>query len=298
MRLVTYRSGDGRDRLGALAGGGVVPLAEEVLGVADMVSLLAAGDEGLSRARRAMDAAAEPVPLAEVTLLAPVPGARKLFALAGNYMKHVEESAKVSQATKATPRVFMKPPSTTLIGPGAPIVLGRHARAVDWEAELAVVIGRGGKYIDRSVAMKHVAGYACMNDVSDRRFRVFERPEAAEWDRFFDWLNGKWGDSFAPMGPALVTQDEIDDPHALPISLSVNGELKQDASTGQMIFGIATIIEFISAFVTLEPGDIIATGTPAGVGDPQGVYLADGDIVEVRIGGLGSLVNPVVTDAA
>jgi 2-keto-4-pentenoate hydratase/2-oxohepta-3-ene-1,7-dioic acid hydratase in catechol pathway len=259
-----------------------------------MVEFLEAGEAGLAIACNALAAPTSTHALEEVELQAPVSGARKLLALAGNYLKHVEESRNVSRATTETPRVFMKPPSTTLIGPGAPIVLGRYAHGVDWEAELAVVIGRKASGVRREEAMGYVAGYACLNDVSEREFRVFPREETGEWDRFFDWLNGKWGDSYAPMGPYLVTSDEVGDPSALEVSLTLNGVQKQSSSTGRMIFDIGTIIEFISAFCTLEPGDIIATGTPEGVGHPRGEHLAAGDRVEVSITGLGVLSNPVV----
>jgi len=295
MRLVTFRLPNAtQSRIGALVEGGVASLSDDPrTPYADTVSLLEAGPEGLRVAAEVVQSPRRVYTLDEVHLGPPVPRARKLFALAGNYLKHVEESRKVTQGTTMTPRVFMKPPSTTLVGPGDTIVLGPHAQAVDWEAELAVVIGRRGKGIRRDEAMDYVAGYSCFNDISEREFRIFPRDETAEWDRFFDWLNGKWGDSFAPMGPALVTRDEVPDPHGLDISLSVNGELKQSSNTGRMIFDVGTIIEFISAFCTLEPGDIIAMGTPEGVGHARGERLRPGDEVEVRISGLGTLRNPV-----
>lgn len=298
MRLVTFRhTSDPADRIGALVDEGLVDLSKDArVPYPTLVDLLEAGDRGMREAAEAISSPRHMCDVSEFRLRPPIPGARKLFALAGNYLKHVEESRKVTEATMKTPRVFMKPPTTTLIGPTDPIVLGRYAQAVDWEAELAVIIGRRGKYIDRADAMGYVAGYSCLNDVSDRAFRVFPRDGGAEWDRFFDWLNGKWGDSFAPMGPALVTKDEVPDPMALDISLALNGEMKQTSTTGRMIFDIPTIIEFISAFCTLEPGDIIATGTPEGVGHPKGEYMRSGDVVEMRISSVGVLQNPVITE--
>ena len=255
-----------------------------------------AGDEGLVAAGRVLMGATETVPLEGVIWRPPIPDARKLFALAGNYMAHIEEGGKKSVSSSQTPRVFMKPPSTTLRAHGDPIVLHRHARGVDYEAELAVVIGHRARYVKKSEAMSVVAGYSCLNDVSERKFRIYDRDETTKWDSFFDWLNCKWVDGFAPMGPALVTADEIDDPHELDIGLSVNGEERQASNTRMTIFDIPTIIEFISAFCTLEPGDIIATGTPAGVGDARGTYLADGDAVRVSIASVGVLENPVVAE--
>ncbi len=303
MKLVTFRTAEsaGQDRIGVLLDDGVVPLPDDGPAPAgSMVGFLEVGDDAFSFARQVLDNAGlaeEAIPLERVTLRPPVPDARKLFALAGNYLAHIQEGRKRMADAAATPRVFMKPPSTTLRGPAEPIPLHRYARGVDYEAELAVVIGRRAKYVTRADAMDYVAGYSCLNDVSERKFRVFERDETTEWDSFFDWLNGKWIDGFAPMGPALVTCDEVPNVSELSISLTVNGEERQRASCGQMIFDIPTIIEFISAFCTLEPGDIIATGTPAGVGDPAGVYLQDGDVVEVRVPGVGVLRNPVETEA-
>ena len=302
MKLVTFRK-DGKKRLGVLAGNGVVDLKEadggQALGVFDdMISFLESGSAGRDAAAEVAEAGARgktaSTPLGEVTLCAPVPEPGKLFCLAGNYVKHIEEgSGGVKAKDKITPRLFLKPSSNTVIGPGAPIMIPDVARAVDWEAELAVVIGKRGKHIAKADAFDYVAGYTAMNDVSERKLQIRERPETSEWDAFFDWLNGKWFDCFAPMGPCLVTADEIPDPHDLDLSLSVNGERKQHSNTQQMIHRIDELIEYISAFITLGPGDVIATGTPEGTGDPVGVYLKPGDVVRVEIERIGVLENPV-----
>jgi len=304
MKLVTFSlPGLAGDRIGAISGARVLDFTPDArLPWRSMVHLLEAGPAAIDQARTVLAEAeagtgqAEWLALDSVTLGPPVPGARKLFALAGNYAEHIQESIKHAGISQA-PRVFMKPPSTVLRGDGAPITLHRYARGVDWEAELAVVIGARARYVDRADALGYVAGYSCFNDVSERKFQVFPRERRTEWDGFFDWLNGKWVDGFGPMGPALVTPEEVGDPQDLDISLTVNGTVQQSANTRQMIFDVATIIEFLSAFCTLEPGDIIATGTPAGVGDAKGVYLSAGDTVQVRIQRVGTLTNPVVAEA-
>ena len=236
---------------------------------------------------------------ADVKLLAPVPNPPKLFALAGNYMEHIQEStqkklqATISEADKATPRVFMKPPSVTVCGDGDPILLGPSSRWPDYEAEMALIIGRPGRFLEPDDAQAHVAGITIMNDVSERELQIWTRPETREWDKFFDWLNGKWFDNAAPMGPCAVPIDDIGDIHALRIRLWLNGELKQDATTAQMIFRAGEIVSYISHICTVEPGDIIATGTPSGVGHAQGIKLKDGDVVEIELEKVGRLRNPV-----
>lgn len=235
--------------------------------------------------------------LSEVRLKAPIQVPRKILCLAGNYEEHIREGGgKVTTDTKVTPRVFMKPPSTTLTDPGAPIVIPKVGQSIDWEAELGVVIGKRAKYVTPEQAEDCVFGYTIVNDVSERELLIRERDESKQWDRFFDWLNGKWCDSFAPMGPWVVSKDSIPDAADLRIVLRLNGEVKQDGNTGQMIFPPAEIISYISQIVTLEPGDVIATGTPAGVGHAAGIRLQPGDVVEIEIDHIGTLSNPVVAD--
>ncbi len=239
------------------------------------------------------------VPREQVKLLAPVPKPPKLFALAGNYMEHIKESTqkklqtKISEADKATPRVFMKPPSVTVCGDGDPILLGPSSRWPDYEAEMALIIGRPGRFLEPEEAAKHIAGVTIMNDVSERDLQIWTRPETREWDKFFDWLNGKWFDNAAPMGPCAVPIEDAGDIHNLSIRLWLNGELKQNATTAQMIFRAEEIVSYISHICTVEPGDIIATGTPSGVGHAQGIKLKDGDVVEIELEKVGRLRNPV-----
>jgi len=305
MKLVTFGK-DGQARVGALVDDVVIDLRqaarERGLRVCstmleDMNALLEGGDAALAEAQKNLAHGLEHegcrLPLGDVELLAPL-APRKLFCLAGNYVKHIEEgSGGVKAKDKITPRLFLKPPTNTVIGPGAAIRIPAVARGIDWEAELVAVIGRRGKNVRREDALDHVAGYTAMNDVSERKLRIRERPESSEWDAFFDWLNGKWFDTFAPLGPCIVTADEIPDPHELDISLSVNGEQKQGSNTSHMIHRVDELIEYISTFITLEPGDVIATGTPEGTGDPVGVYLKPGDVVRVEIEKVGVLENSV-----
>jgi 2-keto-4-pentenoate hydratase/2-oxohepta-3-ene-1,7-dioic acid hydratase in catechol pathway len=261
-----------------------------------MIAFLNAGARGLDAAARAIHAAREnPVKAvwAAHPLLPPVPNPRKIFLLAGNYAAHIEEGGgKALSKRETTPRVFIKPP-TALTAHERPIVIPPNGVFTDWEAELGVIIGRRGKFISAADAYNYVAGYTIVNDVSERELKVKETRVEREGDSWFDWLNGKWFDTYAPIGPAMATRDEIPDPHNLRITLRVNGVVKQNANTGQMIFNIAELIEFISTLVTLEPGDIISTGTPSGVGYPN-QKLKDGDIVEVEIEKIGILRNPVV----
>lgn len=265
----------------------------------DMISLLESGADGLRRAAKKVASASSAtnttsvLALDEIELCAPVVRPRKVLALAGNYAEHIQEGGKLARQDSQTPRVFMKPPSSTVIGPGRNILLPAIAREIDWEGELAVVIGSRCKAIGADEALDHVAGYTIMNDVSERALKIWKRSENRPIDDFFDWLNGKWYDTFAPMGPWLVTKDEIPDPQTLQISTFVNDQRKQHSSTAQMIFPVARLIEYISAMISLEPGDVISTGTVAGVGKTTGNFLKAGDRVKVTISSIGDLENGV-----
>lgn len=234
----------------------------------------------------------------DVELLVPIPRPNKLFLLAGNYAAHIQEGGgQAAERAETFPYVFMKPPSTTLTNPGAPVRIPKISpKAIDWECELAVVIGQRVKGISESEALSCVAGYTVVNDISDRKFRPNPGRVKREKDAFFDWLHGKWADSFCPCGPCVASADAIADPQKLDLRLSVNGETKQNASTALQIFPIAAVIEFLSSYITLEPGDIIATGTPSGVGNATGTYLKPGDLVEASISGIGTLVSPIEAD--
>ncbi len=208
-----------------------------------------------------------------------VPG--KIICVGLNYRDHAEETGA---ELPTAPLLFAKWPNT-LIGPGEPIVLPEEAREVDYEAELGVVIGRRARRVDEAQALDAVRGYICVNDVSARDLQFADG----------QWTRGKSPDSFCPVGPRLVPREEVDDPQALAIRCLVNGQVLQDSSTAQMVFSVAEIIAYVSRTITLEPGDLIATGTPAGVGvfrDPK-ILLKDGDEVTVEVEGLGSLTNPV-----
>jgi 2,4-diketo-3-deoxy-L-fuconate hydrolase len=317
MKLATFKTA-GQEHVGAIVAGDTVVVdlarAEQALArsekrkahdfFGDMLSLLEAGNKGLSAAKKAARAAEAKLgkpdgktsfALARVKLRAPVPNPRKVFCLAGNYQDHIEEGgrAKLAIQDKETPRVFMKPPTTTVVGPGDKILIPPIANSIDWEGELAIVIGRKCKGVKAKEALKYVAGYTVMNDVSERDLRIKKRTDSRPRDEWFDWLNGKWLDTFAPQGPWMVTRDEIPDPQVLDISTYINGERKQHNNTGQMLYPVDKIIEYISAIITLEPGDLISTGTISGVGATTGTYMKPGDKVQVEISKIGILKNSV-----
>ena len=302
MRLATLQQ-NGAQHVAVVTDDGIIDLvvtaeaAETALNIhqlCSMTSLLDGGAEALAAAAE-LAAKGTPQSFEPSDLAPPVPAPRKLLLLAGNYAEHIVEGGRrLHEADKATPRVFIKPPSTTLGGPRAEIPIPPVAQFIDWEAELAVVIGKRGKAIKTDEALQYVAGYMVLNDVSERELKIKERPETRDIDGYFDWLNGKWLDGFAPCGPWLTTADEVGDPHGLDIRLHVNDTLQQSGNTGQMIFHVEDIIAYISTIVTLEPGDIIATGTCAGVGHGKGIRLKAGDRVTTEIAGLGKLVNTCV----
>ncbi|MGH2888479.1 MAG: fumarylacetoacetate hydrolase family protein [Solirubrobacteraceae bacterium] len=290
MRLVSYLD-HGSQRLGARADGAIVDLnAVSDRVPTDIVELLAGGEPALADARAALDAGRDRPDVhapADIHLLPVVPRPPKILCVARNYAEHAAE-AKLDLLER--PNIFIRY-ARSLLADGEPIEVPRVSDAVDWEAELAVVIGRGGKHIDRSDALGHVAGYAIFNDVSIRDWQIRKPP--------VQFGVGKNFDASGPFGPDLVTADEIPDPHALAISLTVNDQLMQSSSTASMVFGVDQLIEFISQYSTLEPGDVIATGTPSGVGhfrEPP-VYLKTGDRVRVEIERVGVQENPVIDEA-
>ncbi len=234
--------------------------------------------------------------LQNVTLCAPVERPGKIVCLAGNYRAHIAESGYVEpkQQSQFTQQLFLKP-STTLIGDGDVIELGGQNVRVGWETELAVVIGKRGKNIKAENAGEYIFGYTILNDISERGLNSrLENRHKREMDGFCDWLAGKWFDGFAPCGPCIVTRDEIADPHNLKIQFYLNGELRQFGTTREMIFSIPEQIAYISSIMTLEPGDIISTGTPAGAGlGDKATSLADGDELVSEIEGIGTLMNKV-----
>jgi len=233
-----------------------------------------------------------------VQLLVPIPRPNKLLLLAGNYADHIREGGGIAAERAETfPYVFMKPPTTTLADPGQEVRIPRISPAcIDWELELAVVMGRTAKHVSEAEALQFVAGYTVINDISDRKFRPNPERKKRPRDEFFDWLHGKWHDSFCPCGPCITSAHMVSDPQNLEMELRLNGHVRQQSSTAAQIFPVAAVIAFISSFVTLEPGDIISTGTPSGVGSSTGTFLKPGDKLEARIAGIGTLVSPVVAD--
>jgi 2-keto-4-pentenoate hydratase/2-oxohepta-3-ene-1,7-dioic acid hydratase in catechol pathway len=287
MRLISYQS-DGGARVAA--GRDVLYCdlnrADPALPTS-MIELLAGGPEMLRRAQSAT-AKAEPLPAGSVRILPPVPRPPKIFGVGLNYADHARETGK---EPPAEPVIFSKLP-TSIAAHEQPIVLPMLSKQVDYEAELVVVIGRGGRHIRLEAAMEHVAGYCCGHDVSARDWQ-HHKPGG-------QWLLGKSFDTFGPFGPELVTADEIPDPGGLHIQLRINGRTMQDSSTRQLIFSVAELIAYISGVCTLETGDIIFTGTPPGVGAAHRppVFLQPGDVVEIEIEKIGVLRNPVVAEQA
>lgn len=286
MQLVTFERA-GQVRWGVRREGHIVDLTRiSPDWPADLRSLLEDGETALERARAAADSApaAALCPLEQVRLKAPLLNPEKIVCLGLNYADHATES---QMQLPEAPVLFSKYASA-LIGPEEPIVLPPTSQEVDYEAELVVVIGKRGRYIPREAAWDYVAGYTIGHDVSARDYQL--RKGGGQW------MIGKTFDTFAPLGPALFTKDEVPDPHNLAIRCRLNGQIMQDSNTRYLIFGIPDIIAYLSHVFTLAPGDLIFTGTPSGVGfvrQPP-VFLKPGDVVEIEIEGLGILRNPVV----
>ncbi|MCA9863243.1 MAG: fumarylacetoacetate hydrolase family protein [Thermomicrobiales bacterium] len=300
MKLASYRAAGGELRAGLVVDDAVIDVerAGRQLGedlAADLLAILAQGQAGMAALERVAAAATrlEAMPLAELALGPVLPRPPKILLLAGNYQSHITEGgAPPVNKAEITPRFFLKP-GTAVIGTGEAIRTPPISAAIDYEVEVAAVIGRGGRDIAETDALAHVAGYVLFNDISARRLTVVGNRKHRNGDEFFDWLVGKWCDTFAVIGPYLVTADEIPDVGALELALRVNGELRQHSSAGEMIFTLPEAIAWISAFLTLEPGDLICMGTPGGVGDTTQTYLQPGDLVEATAESLGALVNRV-----
>lgn len=289
--LVTCRTGEGAPRAAALHGGRVVELPLAAAGVLELIERWPEVEPVL---RAFEPAGGRELPDAELLLALRFP--RKLMCAGANYHTHLVEMG-VGRPQAARPFFFLKPPTTALIGPGEAIAIPPDPSArADWEVELAVVIGTGGRRIPESRALAHVAGYAGLNDISLRGALRVPDPIA---DPFaFDWLAAKGADRSAPFGPGIRPAFLVADPQRLDLRLWVNGELKQEATTAGMIHGVAALVAAASELVTLEPGDVIATGTPHGVGLPRGEFLRPGDVVELEIADFGRLANPVVAAPA
>jgi len=266
---------------------------------ASTLAFLAAGSGAVEQAQAAITWAQAnggtelSQPLGAVKLRAPLPNPGKLLCLAGNYASHIMEGGGnfVGKA-KMIPRFFIKP-TTSIVGTGDAIRIPASTSFADWELELAIVIGKAGRDLSAEQAIDHIGGYTIFNDISARQLTFRNDLPQQDGDFFFDWLVGKWLDTFGPMGPWITTADAVAEPHNLRMQLWHNGTLHQDANTGQMVFSPAEAIAFISQFVTLEPGALISTGTPAGVGSAKKIRLNPGDHIRGEIEGLGVLENPV-----
>ncbi len=299
MKLLTYQTSYTEPRLGFLHNNQVIDMEDfgEISNFPLPSTMLELIDMGIEIVEELNDMVAETEPaffdeisftLEEVTFLAPIPKPRKnIIGIGLNYTEHVAESARTLDTTGKLPQkpiIFSKPPTTVTATNTEIIKNTKLTEQLDWEVELAVVIGKKGKYVPKAEAMDYVFGYTVINDISARDCR-----------REGQWIVSKGQDTFAPMGPILVTKDEISNPHNLNLSLKVNGIEKQNSNTKFLLFNINDLIEDLSTVFTLEPGDIIATGTPSGVGagrNPQ-EWLYDGDVIECTVEGIGTIVNTV-----
>ena len=301
MKLLNFSVGESGPRLGVLLEGRILDVKRAYMQLKDFEppswfdsvdNVVRGGEDALGLLRKFVDALTNSererlsLPLDSVTYHPPILRPEKVLNMSVNYASHGKETGRNNIYKE--PFLFVKLPSC-LIGHERPIVLPRSSSQVDYEGELAVVMGRRGKYVSASEAFKYVIGYTIMNDVSFRDRRI----HPATPDFGLNWLQGKSLDSGSPVGPWLVTKDEIPDPHNLSLVTTVNGEVRQNDNTRNMIFKIPEIIEYASEDITLRPGDIISTGTPAGVGLGTGKYLRKGDLVSVKIEGIGELRNPV-----
>lgn len=274
-------------RTGVVHGDEVVDLSDPEVGLpVEMTDLLVGGEGALERARQAARSAARRFPLQSVELLAPVPRPPKVLAIGMNYAAHVDEMGRQPPEHQ----VWFNKQRTCVVGPGAAIEIPAVSDMVDYEGELAFVIGRPARHVAASDAVAFIAGFTVMNDVSVRDWQA----------RSPTWTLGKSFDTHGPLGPWIVTADELGDPSGLRLRTWVNGELRQDATTDDMLFDCAAMVELLSTACSLEPGDVITTGTPPGVGagfDPPR-WLRPGDVVRIDIEGIGVLENPVVGPAA
>jgi 2-keto-4-pentenoate hydratase/2-oxohepta-3-ene-1,7-dioic acid hydratase in catechol pathway len=283
LQLITIAK-SGYSEPAVLSGDEVISIRSA--GFDSLLAVVNGGADALDRVTRFLNRPPEGArsPAASAKLLAPIQRPPKIICIGLNYRDHAAES---NLAVPETPTVFSKY-ATSVIGPGEPIVLPKNSTKPDYEAEFAVVVGQGGRYIPEERWREHVFGYTIVNDVSARDYQMATT----------QWMIGKTFDTFCPMGPAIVTADAIEDPHELDISLSIGGETLQKSNTRNLIFRIPKLIAYLSSVFTLEPGDIISTGTPAGVGfartPPR--FLKAGDEVRVQVEGIGELVNPVVSE--
>jgi 2-keto-4-pentenoate hydratase/2-oxohepta-3-ene-1,7-dioic acid hydratase in catechol pathway len=302
LKLVTYLAQNTTPRAGIATNNTIIDLAEAATTLnldlpSSIAALLRLGAPGLDTARQIAEAAAsgrlQGKPETDVKLTAAITDPHAIFLLAGNYQSHIVEGGDAPvDKSRITPRPFMKP-NTAIIGTGDPILVPPDSDTLDYEIEIAAVVGTRTRHVSVEDAESHIAGYVVFNDVSARSLKIDQNRTPREGDGLFDWLLGKWCDSFAAIGPYLVTRDETGDPNTLEMALHVNGELRQHSSAGEMIFTIPEALAFLSRFVTLQPGSLLCMGTPGGVGATTATYLKPGDVVSARIERLGELVNTV-----
>ncbi len=282
MKLVTFKNG-GIESYGVDSGEGILDVGSEFKDrYPRLKSVLS--DNACDTLKAAADQQASALPYDEIEFLPVIPNPSKILCIGINYEAHRQETGR---PVSDYPTVFMRF-ADTLVGHAQPILKPLASDRVDWEGELAVIIGRPGRAISKEEALSHVAGYACFNDVSIR-----------DWQRHTGQFSpGKNFPTTGPFGPSMVTADEIPDPHALELITRVNGEEMQRTPTDDLIFDVPALINYISTFTSLGPGDVISTGTPGGVGDARKppVYMKHGDSVEVEISGIGILKNPVVNE--
>lgn len=296
MKLVTYLKNESIC-CGILTEKGIIDILSQWPGAdspRSVKEILTKGQSCLDKLRELAVSCKDFISLESVRLLAPIPKPDKMIALAGNYHKHIAEMGRelgmgeYSPRDNTVPRPFLMPP-TAVVGTGSEIAWPCYSNEVDYELELTIVIGRQCHCVDGKTALDCIAGYMIANDISARSVTFKEGRKERPWDDFYDWLCGKWADGFLPMGPYLLTADEVPNPHNLDMHLTVNGQTRQKANTSQMIYSVADIVSFLSHIMTLVPGDVIATGTPAGVGKATGNFLQPGDKVECSIEKLGTL---------
>ncbi len=291
MKLVTFKK-DAKIFCGVLTAKGIVDLTSDFKSVKHII---AGGSDGLKKIQKIAASCKDFLNPASLQLLAPIGEPGKILALAGNYAKHIVEAGlklglTASPRKTTAPRPFLKP-NTVINHPDGIIPWPVYSKEIDYEIELAVVIGKTAKCIRPEEAKDCIAGFTVVNDVSARSVTFKEAREKRPWDEFYDWLGGKWADGFLPMGPCVITADEIDNPQNLQMTLKVNGQIRQNANTADMIFNIYEIVSFLSYMMTLEPADIIATGTPEGVAMATGNFLKAGDKIECTIEKIGTLTN-------
>jgi 2,4-didehydro-3-deoxy-L-rhamnonate hydrolase len=297
FKLLNYRGSDGGVCPGVLTGDDQVYHLRQTfpnaLWTSSILAVLNDWKEALPALHEhAADPQGPSTALSEVRLMPPILYPPAIYCTGANYRAHAHEmNAEDAGVDKSTgqPYLFLKSAQHCMIGPGDAIRLPRVSQKVDWEGELAVVIGKRARNVKVEDAMGYVAGYTIMNDVSARD--LSRRPDWPRWN--IDWFGHKNFETSAPMGPWIVPADDIPDPYACRLRLWVNEEKMQDATVSQLIFNIAEIIEYLSRRMTLLPGDVIATGTPSGVGRPRGIFLKPGDRVRIEIDGIGVLENPV-----